>query len=75
METDKIANKREALDINTAKHSGCFLLISDLTRIAFCSRRYILEEIKRKNLRAYKMGRYLQFDPIDVEKWMKKRAV
>lgn len=52
-----------------------FLIIEDVAKIANVSLRHIKDEIKRGNLRAYKPGKRLIFDPIEVTKWIRKTAV
>jgi excisionase family DNA binding protein len=52
-----------------------YIKISEVVEISSCSKRHVMEEIKRKNLRAYKPGKELIFDPADVEKWIKRKAV
>jgi excisionase family DNA binding protein len=50
-----------------------YLTLEDVKDYAQCSQRYIYYEIERKNLRAYKLGRMLRFDPVDVEMWIKRK--
>lgn len=52
-----------------------YLTIEQVAEKIGCSVRYLHEEIKKKNLRAYKPGKRLVFDPEDVQKWIKKKAV
>lgn len=52
-----------------------FLFLEGVAELAHCSTRYVKEEVKRGELRAYKPGKRLLFDPDDVQKWIKKKAV
>ena len=52
-----------------------YLGIDEVTEVAACSKRHVMEEIRRKNLRAFKPGKELRFDPADVEKWITKKVV
>lgn len=51
-----------------------FMKMEELTAFAECSERHIMEEIKRKNLRAYKPVRELLFDPKDVQTWLRRKS-
>lgn len=52
-----------------------FLNVDEVVEIAGCSKRHVMEEIRRKNLRAFKPGKELRFAPDDVEKWITKKVV
>ncbi|MBA3755920.1 MAG: helix-turn-helix domain-containing protein [Nitrosomonas sp.] len=52
-----------------------YMTIKEVALTAQTSVRHVAEEIKRKNLRAFKPGKRLLFDPEDVQKWIKKKAV
>ena len=52
-----------------------YVNIEEVIKISGASQRYVMEEIKRGNLRAFKVGRRLRFDPEDIEKWIRKKAV
>jgi len=51
-----------------------FIKIEGVIEMSGCSKRHIMEEIKRKTLRAYKPGKALLFDPAEVEKWIKRKV-
>lgn len=57
------------------KFAPNYLKLADVAEATGCSIRHIQEEIKRGNIRAYKPGKCLLFDPVDVEKWIKRKAV
>ena len=52
-----------------------YLLIAEVAEQTHCSVRHIHDEVKKKKLRAFKPGKCLLFDPEDVDKWIKKKAV
>lgn len=55
-------------------HGLSYLKINDVIEISSCSKRHIMEEIRRKNLRAFKPGKELLFKLEDVEKWINKKV-
>lgn len=52
-----------------------YLKIDEVVGISSCSKRHVMEEIKRKKLKAFKPGKELLFDPHDVEVWIKRKVV
>ncbi len=51
-----------------------YMTIDEVMSYANCSKRYIQNEIKRKNLKGYKI-KGLFFDPKDVELWIKRKLL
>lgn len=51
-----------------------YMTIEEVMAYANCSKRYIQNEIKRKNLKGYKI-KGLFFDPKDVELWIKRKML
>lgn len=64
MDRKEIARKHGLID---------YMKLSEVMAYASCSERFIMDEIKRKNLRAYKPVRELLFDPKDVHAWFRKK--
>lgn len=60
---------------NTDQIKSDFIKIADVESISSCSKRHIMEEIKRGNLKAFKPGKELLFRKEDIEKWILKKAV
>lgn len=59
----------ERLDMNVDK----FLNVSDVIELVGCSRTYIYEEIKRKKLNPFKIGRNLKFKQNEILKWIEDK--
>ena len=59
-----------------AGHHGLpkLMTLDELCKYAGCSKRHVQEEIKRKNLKAYKPVRELFFSPTDVEIWLRRKV-
>lgn len=51
-----------------------YMTLKEVSEATKTSIRYVQEEIKRKNLRAFKLGKRLLFSPEEVLKWIKKKA-
>ena len=52
-----------------------YMTLDELCIYANCSERHIHDEIKKRNLKSYKPVRCLEFDPGDVQVWIKRRVV
>lgn len=52
-----------------------YLGVKEVAAIADCSVRHIMDEIKKKKLRAFKPGRSLRFRENDVQDWISRKAV
>jgi excisionase family DNA binding protein len=50
------------------------LTIEQVAKLTNVSIRYIHNEKKRGNLKCYKIGNRLKFDPVEVEKWIKRKV-
>lgn len=52
-----------------------FIMIEAVMEFASVSKRFVMEEIKLKKLRAYKPGKRLLFKPADVREWISRKVV
>ena len=52
-----------------------YLTLKEAAEYCHVSTRHLQEEITRKNLRAYKPGKYVLFEIDELNKWIKKKAI
>lgn len=51
------------------------LSLEEAASYCHCSIRHLQEEVNRKNLRAYKPGKFVLFEIDELNKWIKKKAL
>lgn len=61
--------------MTTEKPQKFGMTFKEAVDYANCSLRHLQEEIKKKNLRAYKPGKEVMIPKEELDKWIKKKAV
>lgn len=73
----KTKNRSKAITVDSVAQKFGLpvrMTLAELMVYARCKERHIFDEIKRQNLKAYKIVRGLEFDPKDVEAWIKRKV-
>lgn len=61
--------------VQLAQERMDYIGVEEVAAIAGCSVRHIMDEVKKKKLRAFKPGRALRFRADDVQDWISRKAV
>lgn len=61
--------------MSLAAKKNQYVTLKEAAEYCHVSIRHLQEEISRKNLRAYKPGKFVLFELEELNKWIKKKAI